>query len=139
MIHFKNHNRDGFTLIETMLAMAIAALVFTPMIIILSTVIQRVDRYAKEFNYLLFGKNVLYEARQKQDPEAQTFSLDKPAIGFGPTVTYSLEKGVDSKSSLASVQGLHRESVKISWVELERKKHEQLITFVYKQPEQKKS
>jgi prepilin-type N-terminal cleavage/methylation domain-containing protein len=139
MIHFKNHNRNGFTLIETMLAMAIAALVFAPMLIILSTVIQRVDRYATEFSYLLLGKNLLYEARQKQDPDAQTFSLDKPAIGSGPTVTYSLNKGVDSKSSLASVQGLHTESVKISWVEQERKKHEQLITFVYKQPEQKKS
>ncbi len=138
MIHFKNHNSSGFTLIETMLAMAIAALVFTPMLIILSTVIQRVNRYAQEFSYVLLGKNVLYEARQKQDPDAQTFSLDKPAVDFGPALSYSLEKGVDAKSSLASVQGLHRESVKISWTEQERKKHEQLITFVYKQPEQKK-
>jgi len=139
MIHFKNHNRNGFTLIETVLAMSIAALVFTPMLIILSTVIQRVDRYAQEFEYLLLGKNVLYEARQKQEADAQTVSLDKPAIGFGPTVTYSLEKGVDAKSSLASVQGLHKESVRISWTELEKKKNERLITFVYKQPEQKKS
>ncbi len=139
MIHFKNHNGNGFTLIETVLAMSIAALVFTPMIIILSTVIQRVDRYSKEFNYILLGKNVLLQARQKQDPNAQTFSLDQPAIDFGPSVTYSLEKGVDSKSSLASVQGLHKELVNISWTELERKKNEQLITFVYKQPEQKKS
>jgi hypothetical protein len=122
-----------------MLAMAIAALVFTPMLIILSTVIQRVDRYAKDFYYIMLGKNLLYEARQKQDADAQTFSLDKPAIGFGPALSYSLERGVDPKSSLASVQGLHRESVKISWTEQERKKHEQLITFVYKQPEQKKS
>lgn len=139
MIHFKSHNSRGFTLIETVLAMSIAALVFTPMITILSTVIQRVDRYAKEFNYVLLGRNLLYEARQKQDPDAQTFSLDKPAVDFGPALSYSLEKGVDQKSSLASVQGLHKESVKISWKEQERKKHEQLITFVYKQPEQKKS
>ena len=138
MIHFKNHN-NGFTLIETVLAMAIAALVFTPIIIILSTVIQRVDRYATTFNYLLLGKNLLYEAHQKQDPDAQTFSLEKAAVDFGPAVSYSLEKGVDPKSSLASVQGLHRESVKISWTEQERKKHEQLVTFVYKQPEQKKA
>ena len=138
MIHFKNHN-NGFTLIETVLAMAIAALVFTPILIILSTVIQRVDRYSSAFNYFLLGKNVLYEARQKQDPDAQIFLLDKPAIDSGPVVSYSLEKGVDQKSSLASVQGLHREVVKISWTDQARKKHEQLITFVYKQPEQKKS
>ncbi len=139
MIHFKNRNNSGFTLIETVLAMSIAALVFTPIIIILSTVIQRVNKYAQEFNYMSLGKNLLLQARQKQDPDAQTFSLDKPAIDFGPTLSYSLEKGVDPKSSLASVQGLHKESVKISWTEQERKKHEELITFVYKQPEQKKS
>ena len=138
MIHFKNP-KHGFTLIETMLAMAIAALVFTPILIILSTVIQRVDRFAREFNYVLLGKNLLYEARQKQEPQAQIFSLDKTDIDSGATISYVLEKGVDQKSSLASTQGLHKESVKISWAEQERKKHEQLITFVYKQPEQKKS
>ncbi len=138
MIHFKNR-KSGFTLIETVLAMSIAALVFTPILIILTTVIQRVNKYATEYNYLLMGKTVLYESRQKQDPDAQTFSFDKQATDFGPSISYSLEKSVDQKSSLAALQVLHRESVKISWTEQERKKHEELVTFVYKQPEQKKS
>ncbi|HEX4068494.1 MAG TPA: type II secretion system protein [Candidatus Babeliales bacterium] len=138
MIHSKNR-KHGFTLIETVLAMVIASLVFTPMFIILATVMQRVNRRATEFTYLLLGKNLLYEARQKQEPQAETFSLNTTDIASGATVSYVLEKGVDQKSPLASLQGLHKESVKISWVEQERKKHEQLITFVYKQPEQKKS
>ncbi len=138
MIHFKNH-KNGFTLIEVVLAMAIAALVFTPIFIMLSTVIQRVDRSSRAFNYILLCKNLLYVARQKQDPDAQTFLIDKTEIDFDATLTYSLEKGVDQKSSLASLQGLHKELVKVSWTEQDKKKQEQLVTFVYKKLEQKKS
>jgi prepilin-type N-terminal cleavage/methylation domain-containing protein len=138
MIHSKNH-KNGFTLIEVVLAMTIAALVLTPVFIMLSTIIQRVDRSSKAFNYILLCSNLLHQARQQQDPEAQTFSLDKAEIDFDATLTYSLEKGVDQKSSLASLQGLHKELVKVSWTEQDKKKQEQLITFVYKKPEQKKS
>lgn len=138
MIHFKNHKR-GFTLIETVLAMSIAALVFTPIFIMLSTIIQRVDKSSKAFDYILLCKNLLFEARQKQDPDAQTFSLDKAEIDFDATLTYSLEKGIDQKSSLASLQGLHTEMVKVSWTEQDKKKQDRLVTFVYKKPEQKKS
>jgi prepilin-type N-terminal cleavage/methylation domain-containing protein len=138
MIHSKNH-KNGFTLVEVVLAMSIAALVLTPVFIMLSTIIQRVDRSSKAFNYILLCSNLLYQARQQQEPDAQTFSLDKAEIDFDATLTYSLEKGVDQKSSLASLQGLHKELVKVSWTEQDKKKQEQLITFVYKKPEQKKS
>jgi len=137
MIHSKNHKR-GFTLIEVVLAMSIAALVFTPIFIMLSTIVQRVDRSSKAFDYILLCKDLLYGARQKQDPEAKEFSLDKTEAVFDATLTYSLEKDIDAKSSLASLQGLHREMVKVSWTERDQKKQERLVTFVYKKPEQKK-
>jgi len=82
---------------------------------------------------------VLYEARQKQEPEAQSFSFEKKEVDFDTTLTYSLEKGIDQKSSLALLSGLHKEVVNISWTEAGQKKQEQLVTFVYKKPEQKKS
>lgn len=138
MIHFKNHKR-GFTLIEVVLAMSIAALVLTPILTILSTIIQRVDRSSKAFDYILLCKNLLYEARQKQEPDAQNFSLDKTDVDSGAVLTYSFEKSVDPKSSLASLQGLHKELVTVAWKERDKKRQEQLVTFVYKKPEQKKS
>jgi prepilin-type N-terminal cleavage/methylation domain-containing protein len=137
MIRFKNHN-NGFTLVEVMLSMMIASLVLTPVFLIYNMIIKRVDRSSRAYEYSLLCKNFLQEAHQKQEPDAQTFSLEKKEIDFDVTLTYSLEKGIDQKSSLASLQGLHKEVVIASWTEQGQKKQEKLVTFVYKKPEQKK-
>jgi prepilin-type N-terminal cleavage/methylation domain-containing protein len=135
MIHSKKH-KNGFTLIEVVMAMTITALVMSPIFIIYGTILQFVNRSSQEFDYMLLCKNVLYEARQKQDPEAQEFSFDKAETDFEATLIYSLGKGVDPKSSLTSLQGLHRELVTVSWVEQGVKKQDTLVTFIYKKPEQ---
>ena len=88
---------------------------------------------------MLLCKNMLFSARQKQEPAAQGFSLTKQDIVFDATVTYALEKGVDQKSSLASLSGLHREVVTASWTDQGTKKQDRLITFIYKTPQEKKS
>jgi prepilin-type N-terminal cleavage/methylation domain-containing protein len=137
MIHFKNHN--GFTLIETIIALAITALVLTPIFIMQSMIMQRVSRDSLNFDMMIDCKALLHEARQKQEPDAQEFTLEKLGTEFGAQVKYELYKGVDQKSSLASLPGLHREVVTVEWTELGQKQQERLVTFVYKKPEQKKS
>jgi len=138
MIRFKNH-KHGFTLIEVMLSMMIMGLVLCPLFILFGMIMQRVNRSSRSYDYILLGKNFLQEAHQKQEPEAQSFSLEKKEIDFDATLTYSLDKGVDQKSVFASLKGLHREVVNASWTENGQKKQEQLVSFVYKKPEQKKS
>lgn len=138
MRHSKNH-KNGFTFIEVMIAMTITGLVLSPIFIIYGTILQFVDRSSQEFDGILLCKNLLYTARQKQDPDAQTFSLDKTEIDFDATLSYSLEKGVDQKSLFASLQGLHKEQIIVSWTEQGTKKQDRLVTFMYKKPEQKKS
>ncbi|HLW72938.1 MAG TPA: prepilin-type N-terminal cleavage/methylation domain-containing protein [Candidatus Babeliales bacterium] len=138
MIHFKNHKR-GFTLIEVIISLAITGTVLTPVFMMHEIILNLVSRSSRAFDYLLLCQNLLYEARQKQEPDAQQFLLDKTNVEFDATLTYSLEKGVDQKSSLASLQGLHKEQVTVFWTELDKKKQERLVTFVYKKPEQKKS
>jgi prepilin-type N-terminal cleavage/methylation domain-containing protein len=137
MMHFKNL-KPGFTLIEVMLAMMIAALTFTPVFMMYAAIIRRVSTSSRNYEYLLLCKNFLNEARQKQEAGAQDFSLEKKEIDFDATLTYSLEKGVPQKSTLKDLQGLHKELVTVSWQENGQKKQEQLIAFVYKKPEQKK-
>ena len=137
MIRSKNHS-CGFTLVEVMLAMMIMALVLPPIFSIFGTVLQRVNKSSRRYDLTLLCKNFLYEARQKQEPDAQEFSLEKKETAFDGALTYSLEKGVSQASSLKSLQGLHREVVTISWQENDQKKEDQLIAFVYKKPEQKK-
>lgn len=138
MIHFKNHN-SGFTLIECLLAMMIMGLSLPPIFILHGMIMQRVGKSSRGYDCIVLCKNLLYEARQKQEPEAQSFSLEKKEADFDTTLTYSLDKGVDQKSSLGALAGLHKEVVTISWIEQGQKKQERLVTFVYKKPEQKKS
>ena len=138
MIHFKNH-KSGFTLIEVILSLAITGVVLTPIFMMHEMILNRVWRSSKAFDSIVLCKNLLYEARQKQDPDAQTFSLKKTEIDFDASLYYSLEKSVNQKSSLASLQGLHTELVTVSWTEQGDRKQERLVTFMYKKPEQKKS
>lgn len=138
MIHFKNH-KNGFTLIEVIISLAITGAILTPVFMIHEMILNRVSRSSREIDYMILCNNFLYEARQKQEPHAQQFVLDKVDTDFGVSLTYSLEKGVDPKSSLASLSGLHKESVAVSWTEVDQKKQKRLVTFVYKKPEQKKS
>jgi len=133
-----NHN-GGFTLVEVIISLAITALVLTPIFIMHGMIFQRVNRGANAFDTILYCKELLIEARQKQDPDAQEFTLDKQIPYLHASCTYSLDKSIDQKSSLASLPGLHKETITINWTEQEEKKQERLITFIYKKPEQKKS
>ena len=137
MMHFKSH-KIGFTLVEVMLAMMIAALTLTPIFLMYATIIRGVNKSSRAYDYIIVCKNFLNEARQKQEPNAQSFSLEKKETDFDATLTYSLDKGVGQASALKSLQGLHREKVTISWQEDGRKKEEHLVAFMYKKPEQKK-
>ena len=153
MMHFKNHKHgyalradqgfaqradQGFTIIETVLALVITGLILTPVFILHGALLQRVNRSSRSFNALLAGKHFLYEARQKQEPEAQTFLLEKIDDESGAKLHYELQAGLDKKSPLHSCVGLHKETVTIKWTEQGQSRQEKLVTFVYKQPEQKK-
>lgn len=155
MMHSKNHNnskpltlsffackkvsKGGFTLMETMLAMVIIGIVLTPVFILHGTIMQRMNKSSKRFYALLWGKTLLNEARQKQEPAAQEFTLDKKLEEANAELKYVLHKSVDQKSSLMIHEGLHKELVTITWIDQGKQQSEQLISYVYKQPEQKKS
>jgi hypothetical protein len=122
-----------------MMAMMIAALTLTPLFTMFSTILRRVNRSSQAYDYTLACKNFLYEARQKQEPEVQDFSLEKKETDFDATLSYALEKGVSQQSTLKALQGLHRELVTITFTQDGQKKQDNLVAFVYKKPEQKKS
>lgn len=139
MMHSKNHKR-GFTLIEALLSMMIVGVVLSPLFLLYGVIMQRVNKSSKQLYSLLWGKQLLCEARQKQEPDAQTFTLDKKIEESSAQLKYSLDSGVDPKSALASYAGLHREIVSIMWTDHQGvQRHEELVTYIYKQPEQKKS
>jgi len=139
MIHSKNHNRYGFTLIETLLAIAIAGTVLTPIFILYGSIMQRVNKGFHTCTAFLFGKQVLHHARQKQEPQANTFTLEEKNESFGITAHYSLQQNSNKQSQLANIEGLHTEVVTLTWTEHNQEKKDFLVTFVYKNPEHKKT
>lgn len=139
MMNFKSHSKHGFTLMETMLAMVIIGIVLTPVFILHGTIMQRMSKSSKQLYALLWGKQLLYEARQKQEANAQEFSLDKKLEESQAELKYVLNRSIEKKSSLSSSEGLHQELVTITWIEQGQKRTEKLVSYVYKTPEQKKS
>jgi len=124
---------------ETMLAMVIIGIVLTPIFILHGTIMQRMNKSSKQLYGFLSGKQFLYEARQKQEPGVHEFTLEKKIEESGTDLKYVLQPSVDPKSVLASSEGLHKEVVTVSWMNQGKQQSEQLISYVYKTPEQKKS
>ena len=138
MIHSKSR-KHGFTLIESLFAMTIAGIVLAPIFIMFGTISNRVNRFARTFDIVLLGKNMFFEARRKQDPQAQEFSLENQDKDFDATLKYSLDKSEGKQSVFSQLEGLHQETVTVSWQEQGQKRQEKLVTYVYKKPEQKKA
>lgn len=138
MMSFKNHN-NGFTLIEVLLALAIVAIMLTPLFITFGMVMERVNWSSRSFDALLLCKDFLLKSRQKQDPQVLEFSQEKQDKDFfDANLTYSLKKISEKQGQLGQIEGLLQETITISWQDQGQKKQEKLVTYVYKKPEQKK-
>lgn len=134
MILFKNHK--AFTLIETMFALAIAALVLTPLFILQGTMLQQVSRASNKIERIIFiATQFMWEAKLKMPPDAQTFTLEKKIDDPLTFLKYEVIP-LPEKSSLAQINSLYRERVVISWEDGTTKRESELINFIYK-PERK--
>jgi prepilin-type N-terminal cleavage/methylation domain-containing protein len=136
MIRFKNH-KPGFSLLETMLALVIVGMVLTPVFLLFSTIVQRMNKSSRSLYALVSAEQFLYEARQNQE-NAQTFTVEKKDEKNDFQLSYALTNGGDKKSALSRVQGLHKELITVTWMGMGKKQTEKLVTFVYKKAEQKK-
>jgi len=132
MIRFKNHDH-GFTLIEVMISLAVAALVLTPIFMLYNVIVRNVNRDSHKFNAVLSAKQVLNEAAQKQQPDTRQLNFEKKFEDFGFIAKYELQKIKDKKSSLGEIEDVYKEMVTVEWTDINNQKRaEQLVTFVYK-------
>lgn len=129
MIYFKNHN--GFTLLETVFALAIAAIVLTPLFILQGTLLQRVSDSAIHMQRLFFAKDFLYRTHKETDPDEQEVDREKKIEDPAMIAQYTL-KSIEKKSSLAGIPGLLTQQVKYSWQWQGRGYSDNLVTFIFK-------
>ena len=130
MIHFKN--KSGFTLVETVIAVAIMALTVTPMFVLETNVFNAVVRWGEQFNRLLFAKAYIYTAVEKESPGSTDYSVEKKEDNPLSMVRYT-RKPVSKKSALASIKNLYwQESVASGLASASPQAR--IVSFVFKPP-----
>ena len=107
-MHFKNKN--GFSLIEAMIAIAIIGMILSPMFILETNVFNAVARIAERFHRILLSKQFIFIAYKEQPPEAKEFKLEGKKEKPTSLMRYSFA-AVDKKSSLAKLEGMYRQEV----------------------------
>ena len=134
MIHFKNHS--AFTLIEAMFAIAITAIVLTPLFILQGTMLQQISRASHKIERIFLAQQFMYEAKRATPLDTREFTLEKKIDSPTTFLKYEI-KPVPPQSSLAQINDLYIEYVTISWKDETHQKQNKIVNFVYK-PKHKK-
>ncbi len=113
-MHFKN--KQGFSLIEAMLAVTIVALVLTPMFVLENSIFSGVGRMAETFHRALFAQNFLYDAQRNEPTGSTNYTVERKEDKPLTMVRYTLSP-VAKGSSLVSVKHLFKQQVEASGVE----------------------
>jgi prepilin-type N-terminal cleavage/methylation domain-containing protein len=131
MIRIKN-KQAGFTLIEAMMAVAIVALVLTPLFMLETNVFTGVVRLAEQFQRSLFARTFLYRAQQQESPAATEYSASTKEERPLTAITYTL-KPLDPQSKLAGIAHLYRQEVVATGISIDNRQREVgLVHFIYK-------
>ena len=130
MIHSKNHS--GFTLIEVLLALSIMAMILSPILISQSSIIFSVGYFKDQLQRTFLAKNYLAVAHRhtSENKKIGPLTIENPPT----TLSYSLDK--TSGSIAKQFKDIYRETVHIEWTENTIKRHDTLISFIFK-PEKK--
>lgn len=132
-MHSKN-NKPAFTLAEVLIALAIFAMLATPLFITQGVILRGVAHTSLLVQRIFFAENFFINA-DEQSADKQTFTLEKK-IPFPETNLKYSRSPVDSKSQFHSYEGLLVEKVTVEWFEMGQKKSDTLVNFIYK-PERK--
>lgn len=125
-MHFKNNN--GFTLIETLLTVAIMGMLLTPLFISQGTILFSVRTLSDEYARISAAKNFLIASRLSSSEDKKV--APKSDEELKATLKYSLEKL--SGDLEKKFNGLKREKVVIEWQDGINRRQEALVSFVFK-------
>lgn len=130
MIHSKN--RDGFTLIEVLLALSLMAMILTPILISQNTIMFSVSYFKGQLQRIMLAKNYLVYAHKNtlQEKTTEPRTIENPAL----KLSYLKEKTAGPMAK--QFKDVYRETVLIEWTEENIKKQDTLVSFIFK-PEKK--
>jgi prepilin-type N-terminal cleavage/methylation domain-containing protein len=128
MVHSKNTN--GFTMMESIFAVAIIAVVLTPIFILQGNTLRNVATIANYMQRLFFAADFLQQARQTQAPIVRQFMLEKKENNPQTILKYELSS--TQNPALKDIPGILQEKVTITWQEDRHRRSDALVSYVYK-------
>lgn len=129
MIHSKNIN--GFSMMESIFAVAIMAIVLTPIFILQGNTLRNVANMAKQMQRLFFAADFVQQARQSQTPVVRQFTLEKKENNPPTVLKYELGSA-EKNPAIKDIPGILQEKVVITWQENRRRRSDTLVGYVYK-------
>src|SRR5439155_24077331 len=112
MIHSKN--TDGFTMMESIFAVAIMAMVLTPIFILQGNTLRNVANMAKRIQRLFFMTDFVQQARQAQAPTLRQFTLEKKENNPPTVLKYELGSA-EKNPAFKDIPCVLQEKVTITW------------------------
>ena len=124
-------NRSGFTLIETLLALALFSMTILPLFRLQTQLLLGVSSFSFRMHRIMLMKNFIYEARKvlREKEEVTQFVLEKKIVDPETRKSYTLEP-LSEKSVLKHTKALYREQVIAEWQEGGRKQEETLVQIL---------
>lgn len=123
----------GFTLIEVLIALAVFALVMTPILVTQTSIVERIARSSHQLARYIAAESLLMEnaVLRKHDQKviAQQNVQASPAL-----LRYQTK---EPSESLKKYKGIVTEQVIIEWTDNKRKRTDTLVCLAFK-PEEKK-
>lgn len=131
MMHFKQH-KQGFTLIEVLLALSVASIVLIPVFTVQGRIIKQIVLYADQLQALFFGQSFFNEQRlealiNKNDPYARA---EKKIVQPELTLTY-VRKKAEPGSSLTKLDNIYLEQTTIQWTDIDGPQQEMLVSCLF--------
>lgn len=128
MMNFKN--RDAFTLLEAIVALATIGSVVTMLLLMQGQVMQKVKRVSSYEDRMLLMRAFLSQARREAQEGTTTFSFSKQVKQPSTLLQYK-RTAPHKKSVLAKRKGLYIERVTASWQEMSERVEEVLVAVSY--------
>ncbi|HSW74031.1 MAG TPA: type II secretion system protein [Candidatus Limnocylindria bacterium] len=133
MIEKLRFKERGFTLIEALMAMAIIAIIVTPLFVLYSTLFQTVSKAELRMDRVQQAQNFLIESERSL--VAKTPLPPEKKVSYPPMSMTFAHGAVPADSPLSSYKTLSLAKVTTTWQEGKAKRSDVFVYYVYKPEE----
>jgi prepilin-type N-terminal cleavage/methylation domain-containing protein len=122
---------SGFSLLETIVALAVMGLVLAPLFLAESTMFQSIRTRSAHMERMIAAKTYAIEMRRAVPHDATTFNQEKKITRPATTLKYEW-KAVGEQTVFKGLPNLFKEQVTFEWEDRRQKRSDVLVNYVYR-------